>query len=172
MHFHNLNIGTDWGLPPDVEQVRFGMEIFASCDAFGFSGGYEPCGMNNAANVKVAHNRRSHNLSGIQAEYAQVIYDGTGEMDRLHRTVVDGYSHHLLFILDVAGRKVRTLVDGNKEAGFHSLVWDGLDDSGPGRNATLRDQSRHNPDTNTDLARTGSASMGFSRFMGDRPFEA
>ncbi len=35
-----------------------------------------------------------------------------------------------LFIFDVAGRKVRTLVDGDKEAGFHSLIWDGLDDSG------------------------------------------
>ncbi len=102
--FHSRSIGTDWGLPPDAELVRFGMEIFASCDAFGipncsyvtnatplfdnfrvrmtrvpnapalnfasgcmlqdafgFSGGYEPYGMDNAANVKVAHNRRSHN---------------------------------------------------------------------------------------------------------------
>ncbi len=33
--FLSRNIGTDWGLPPDVEQVRFGMELYASCDAFG-----------------------------------------------------------------------------------------------------------------------------------------
>lgn len=35
-----------------------------------------------------------------------------------------------LVIYDVSGRKVRTLFDGHKDAGTHSLVWDGRDDAG------------------------------------------
>jgi hypothetical protein len=33
-------------------------------------------------------------------------------------------------IYDVTGREVRTLIDGKREAGLHSVAWDGLDDAG------------------------------------------
>lgn len=35
-----------------------------------------------------------------------------------------------LEVLDIRGRRVRELVDGYREAGQHSVVWDGRDDSG------------------------------------------
>jgi hypothetical protein len=35
-----------------------------------------------------------------------------------------------LAVYDVAGRAVRTLVDGTRPAGFHAVVWDGRDDRG------------------------------------------
>ena len=38
--------------------------------------------------------------------------------------------HARLTVLDVAGRKVRTLADGSFEAGEHSLEWNGLTDDG------------------------------------------
>ncbi|MCC7142017.1 MAG: T9SS type A sorting domain-containing protein [Candidatus Eisenbacteria bacterium] len=33
--FRNRNIGTDWGIPGDCQQVAFVFETYASCDAFG-----------------------------------------------------------------------------------------------------------------------------------------
>ena len=33
-------------------------------------------------------------------------------------------------VYDVAGRLVRTLVEGNLDAGPHEIVWDGTDDAG------------------------------------------
>jgi hypothetical protein len=44
------------------------------------------------------------------------------ELDRARRVSVKVY--------DVAGRLVRTLVDGHRSAGPHRVVWDGLDSSG------------------------------------------
>ena len=35
-----------------------------------------------------------------------------------------------LRVVDVAGRLVRTLVDGTRDAGAHSMIWDGIDDGG------------------------------------------
>jgi flagellar hook assembly protein FlgD len=35
-----------------------------------------------------------------------------------------------LKIYDVTGRKVRTLVEGNVEPGYHRIAWDGKDDGG------------------------------------------
>ncbi|MFQ5599308.1 MAG: FlgD immunoglobulin-like domain containing protein, partial [Candidatus Krumholzibacteriia bacterium] len=35
-----------------------------------------------------------------------------------------------LRIYDVAGRRVRTLVDGQMPPGFHASAWDGLDEAG------------------------------------------
>ena len=35
-----------------------------------------------------------------------------------------------LAVYNVAGRLVRTLVDGPVEAGYHTTVWDGRDDNG------------------------------------------
>jgi len=37
-----------------------------------------------------------------------------------------------LKIYNLAGRHVRTLVDGQKTAGFHSIMWDGTDHKGRG----------------------------------------
>ena len=37
--FTTNNIGTDWGLPPVCEKVKFIFELYASCDAFGV----DPC---------------------------------------------------------------------------------------------------------------------------------
>jgi hypothetical protein len=49
------------------------------------------------------------------------------------RTVIEfGLAHdgHVeILIYDVAGRLVRTLVDEEREAGVHALIWDGTDDS-------------------------------------------
>jgi hypothetical protein len=41
-----------------------------------------------------------------------------------------GRSHVTIHVYDVAGRVVRTLVDGEAEAGEHVIVWDGTTDSG------------------------------------------
>ena len=38
--------------------------------------------------------------------------------------------HVSLRVYDVSGRLVRTLVDGEKGAGYHTAVWDGRDDAG------------------------------------------
>jgi hypothetical protein len=38
--------------------------------------------------------------------------------------------HVLLCVYDVAGRLVRTLIDGNRPAGWHEAAWDGLDEAG------------------------------------------
>ncbi|MCP4580988.1 MAG: T9SS type A sorting domain-containing protein [candidate division Zixibacteria bacterium] len=35
-----------------------------------------------------------------------------------------------IVIYDVTGRQVRTLVDGKRDIGWHSIIWDGQDDSG------------------------------------------
>jgi len=35
-----------------------------------------------------------------------------------------------LTVYDLAGRKIKTLVDTDKPAGWHSVTWDGTDDSG------------------------------------------
>jgi hypothetical protein len=37
-----------------------------------------------------------------------------------------------LSIVDLTGRRVRTLAAGRAEAGQHSLIWDGRDDAGHG----------------------------------------
>lgn len=39
-------------------------------------------------------------------------------------------AHLSLEIFDVSGRLVRTLIDGNRSAGFQSVIWNGKDDSG------------------------------------------
>ena len=39
-------------------------------------------------------------------------------------------SHIKLAVYDVAGREVRTLVDGTEPAGFYKVAWDGRDDEG------------------------------------------
>ncbi len=39
-------------------------------------------------------------------------------------------SHVELFISDVMGRRVRTLINANRGAGYHRVVWTGVDDSG------------------------------------------
>jgi hypothetical protein len=38
--------------------------------------------------------------------------------------------HVSMMIYDVAGRVVRTLVNGNLPAGYHSVIWDGRDERG------------------------------------------
>ena len=35
-------------------------------------------------------------------------------------------------MFDVAGRLVRTLVDGQRSAGYHEVMWDGRDGAGRG----------------------------------------
>ncbi|MCA9759496.1 MAG: hypothetical protein KDA27_27120, partial [Candidatus Eisenbacteria bacterium] len=35
-----------------------------------------------------------------------------------------------LTVFDVAGRRVRSLVQGELEAGSHEVIWDGLDEAG------------------------------------------
>jgi hypothetical protein len=35
-----------------------------------------------------------------------------------------------LEIFDITGRMVKTLIDGNQEAGSHNVIWDGLNDQG------------------------------------------
>ena len=40
----------------------------------------------------------------------------------------EGYIN--LSIYDITGRLVSTLVDGNMERGYHSMVWNGLDSNG------------------------------------------
>ena len=35
-----------------------------------------------------------------------------------------------VIVYDVGGRMVRTLIDGEREAGLHSVVWDGKNDRG------------------------------------------
>ncbi|MFN8547135.1 MAG: FlgD immunoglobulin-like domain containing protein [Candidatus Eisenbacteria bacterium] len=44
--------------------------------------------------------------------------------------VAVGASAVSLDIVDVSGRKVRTLIDGAVEPGFHSVTWDGRSDQG------------------------------------------
>jgi hypothetical protein len=39
-------------------------------------------------------------------------------------------AHVQVIIFDLLGREVRTLVDKNAAAGYHSVVWDGRDNSG------------------------------------------
>ncbi len=41
-----------------------------------------------------------------------------------------GRGHVLLTIHDLAGRRLRTIVDGQRDAGQHTAAWDGTDDSG------------------------------------------
>ena len=41
-------------------------------------------------------------------------------------------SHVRLDIYDVAGRRVRTLLDGQRTATRHTVVWDGRNDAGDG----------------------------------------
>ena len=38
--------------------------------------------------------------------------------------------HFNLSIYDITGRLVSTLVDGNMEQGYHSMVWNGMDSNG------------------------------------------
>jgi flagellar hook assembly protein FlgD len=35
-----------------------------------------------------------------------------------------------LDLYDTSGRRVRTIVDGRRPAGFHTTLWDGRDESG------------------------------------------
>ena len=35
-----------------------------------------------------------------------------------------------LSVFNVLGQEVRTLLDGQVEAGYHRMAWDGLDDAG------------------------------------------
>jgi flagellar hook assembly protein FlgD len=44
--------------------------------------------------------------------------------------MIDQRRHVTLSVFDVAGRRVRTLVDGWMRAGPHSSRWDGRDDGG------------------------------------------
>lgn len=49
---------------------------------------------------------------------------------RLHVPVVNGSSSLELTVYDLQGRKVRTLHNGPISAGWHTLIWDGQDNSG------------------------------------------
>ncbi len=42
--------------------------------------------------------------------------------------VSEGYTS--LNIYDITGRLVATLVDGHVDAGYHTVMWDGIDNSG------------------------------------------
>lgn len=44
--------------------------------------------------------------------------------------VIAGAGHVRIDVFDMAGRRVRTLVDEARAAGTHTAVWDGLDDAG------------------------------------------
>ncbi|MBK8165018.1 MAG: S8 family serine peptidase [bacterium] len=44
--------------------------------------------------------------------------------------VIAGEGHVRLDVFDMAGRRVRTLVDEARSAGSHTAMWDGLDDAG------------------------------------------
>ena len=43
---------------------------------------------------------------------------------------VPGAVHVKIIVSNVLGRKVKTLVDENKEAGFYTVYWDGIDELG------------------------------------------
>ena len=45
-----------------------------------------------------------------------------------YSVVSDG--HVTLNVYDITGRLVSTLVDGYVDAGYHSVMWDGIDDNG------------------------------------------
>ena len=45
-----------------------------------------------------------------------------------YSVVSDG--HVTLNVYDITGRLISTLVDGYVDAGYHSVMWDGIDDSG------------------------------------------
>ncbi len=49
---------------------------------------------------------------------------------RLHVPVVNGSSNLVLEVYDLQGRKVRTLHNGAISSGWHTMVWDGRDNSG------------------------------------------
>lgn len=44
--------------------------------------------------------------------------------------VIAGAGHVRIDVFDMAGRRVRTLVDEERSAGSHTAMWDGLDDAG------------------------------------------
>jgi len=39
-------------------------------------------------------------------------------------------AHVKLVVIDLLGREIRELVDGNRKAGYHSVIWDGRDNAG------------------------------------------
>jgi hypothetical protein len=39
-------------------------------------------------------------------------------------------AHVQLVVIDLLGREIRELVDGNRKAGYHSVIWDGRDNAG------------------------------------------
>jgi hypothetical protein len=70
-----------------------------------------------------------------------------GATNRIRFTVADG-NRVALHLHDVAGRAVRTLVDGSVGPGDHDVTWDGLDSRGRSVSAgvyliSLRDGGRH-----------------------------
>ncbi len=56
---------------------------------------------------------------------------------RLHVPVINGSSNLDLVVYDLKGRKVRTLHQGAISAGWHTLVWDGRDNSGRGQSSGI-----------------------------------
>jgi hypothetical protein len=54
----------------------------------------------------------------------------TGASFTLALASADAAAHHTVRVVDVAGRTVRTLLDGSLSPGLHPLAWDLADDSG------------------------------------------
>ncbi len=131
------SVGTDWGLPPDCEMLRFGMDIFASCDAFGMNCDSVDWSLTPLFdNFRVLMCRMDNSAvpdAEIGGNKVARLYQNEPNPFVVQTTI--GFSLARaglarLTVHDVAGRKVRTLVDGHRMAGSHSVVWDGLDDSG------------------------------------------
>ena len=83
-----------------------------------------------------------HNFLGLPATSSAPISSSAAELslsqgrpnpfrdESLIRFSLPNPEHAFLAVWDVAGRKVRTLVDGTMDAGFHESRWNGKDDGG------------------------------------------